>query len=197
MKKLIALLLILVMTLSFCACSDTEDEATAGENGQNAQGNAEATGDAADSTEPFDITTLSNYYQDLSEPQVVEGKVNYQIFQAWFEDSCLIMDIYFINGHDEPAYNFWFDEIEIYNGDKEVDGEVVIGGLISSANVGPVEIKEPIPGGAYQIVRLYLPADLEGYLDSLTMQVKDSYDWGYAEAPAEETTAAPETTAAG
>ena len=181
MKKLIALLLILTLTLSFCACSDTETDAEAGENGQSAGENAENAGEGEDTTEPFDITTLDNYYQDLSEPQIVEDKVTYQIFQAWFEEGALVMDIYFINGHDEPAYNFWLEEIEIYNGDKEVDGEVVIGGLISSANVGPVEIKEPIAGNAYQVVRMYLPADLEGYLDTLTMDVSDSYDWGYAE----------------
>ncbi len=175
MKKLIALLLFLTLTASLCACKNSKSSKDGSEQG-GAQ--AEQGGEGAeDSTEPFDITTLSNYYQDLSEPEVEEDKLSYKIFQAWYEDEALVLDIYFINGHTEPVTSVWFDELSIYNGDLEEEGELIQGGLISYACVGPVELEEPIPAGSYRIVKLYMPKDLEGYLVDLAMDVVDSYEW--------------------
>ena len=176
MKKLIALLLCLVVVLSLCACNKKDDGKNSDKNGtaQNSEAGSEG---SEESTEPFDITTLENYYQDLSEPQVVADRVSYQIFQAWYEEEALVLDIYFINGHDAPVTEVWFDELSIYNGDVEVDGEEVMGGLISYACVGPVEIEEPVPAGSYSIVRLYMPKDLEAHLVDLSMEVADSYEW--------------------
>lgn len=174
MKKLIALLLCFVMILSLCACKNKKDgkdneksEAQSQEGGENSE----------ETTEPFDITTLENYYQDLSEPQVEADKMSYKIFQAWYTDESLVLDIYFINGHPEPVTEVWFEELSIYNGDLEEDGEVVQGGLISYAMVGPLEMEKPVPAGSYSIVRLYMPKDLECQLVDLSMEVVDSYEW--------------------
>ena len=176
MKKLIALLLCLVLVLSLCACNKKDDSKDGNKDGSSQNGEAGGEG-SEDATEPFDITTLENYYQDLSEPQVVADHVTYQIFQAWYEEESLVLDIYFINGHPEPVTEVWFDELSIYNGDVEIDGEDTMGGLISYACVGPVEIEEPVPAGSYSIVRLYMPKDLEAYLVDLSMEVVDSYEW--------------------
>lgn len=175
MKKLIVLLLCLVLVLSLCACKDKDDSKNDGEQGgsQSQEGGEAGT----DTTEPFDITTLSNYYQDLSEPEIVADKLTYKIFQAWYEEEALVLELYFINGHPEPVTNVWFDELSIYNGDLEEDGEVIQGGLISYATIGPVDMEKPVPAGSYSIVRLYMPKDLEGRLVDLTMEVVDSYEW--------------------
>lgn len=174
MKKIIALLLCLVLVVSLCACKKTDDSKNSGDNGNQSQEGGEA---GEDSNEPFDITTLDNYYQDLSEPEVVEDKLTYKIFQAWYESESLVLDIYFINGHTEPVTEVWFDELSIYNGDAEIDGEEVQGGLISYACVGPVDLEEAIPAGSYRIVRMHMPKDMEGYLVNLNMDVVDSYLW--------------------
>ena len=175
MKKLNSLLLALALLLSLCACKGKKSDKEEGKNGDSqTQEGGEA---GQDSTEPFDITTLNNYYQDLSEPQVEADKMSYKIFQAWYTEDALALDIYFINGHSEPVTEVWFDELSIYNGDLEEDGEEIQGGMISYAMVGPVEIKEPVPAGGYSIVRLYMPKDLEGHLVDLSMEVTDSYLW--------------------
>lgn len=175
MKRLIALLLCIVLVLSLCACKGKDKS---GANGGNEEGKSQEGGAAAeDSTEPFDITTLENYYQDLSEPQVEADKMTYKIFQAWYTEESLVLDIYFINGHTEPVTEVWFDDLSIYNGDYETDGEVTQGGLISYAMVGPVEMEEAVPAGSYSVVRLYMPKDLEGPLVDLSMEVADSYEW--------------------
>ena len=176
MKKLIALLLCLVMVLSLCACGKKGDSKNEDNNGSASQEGANGEG-SQEATEPFDITTLENYYQDLSEPQIVADCVTYQIFQAWYEEDSLVLDLYFINGHDAPVTEVWFDELSIYNGDVEEDGEEIMGGLISYACVGPVEMKEPVPAGSYSIVRMYMPKDLEAHLIDLSMEVADSYEW--------------------
>jgi len=177
MKKLIALLLCFVLVLSLAACKNKDKEKDGGKNGDSqTQEGGEATDET---TAPFDITTLENYYQDLSEPEVVADKLTYKIFQAWYEEESLVLDIYFINGHTEPVTSVWFDELSIYNGDlnEEDAGEFIQGGLISYACVGPVELEEPIPAGSYRIVKLYMPKDLEGYLVDLSMEIVDSYEW--------------------
>ena len=176
MKKLIALLLCFVFVASMCACGKKNDSKNNGKDDSSQAGEAGGEG-SQESTEPIDITTLENYYQDLSEPEVVADKMSYKIFQAWYEEESLVLDLYFINGHTEPVTEVWFDELSIYNGDVEQDGEEFTGGLISYACIGPLEIKEPIPAGSYSIVRLYMPKDLEGYLVDLSMEVNDSYEW--------------------
>ena len=174
MKKLIALLLCLTIVLAFSACKNKGEDKNGGNNGDSQTQQGE---EGQQSTEPFDITTLSNYYQDLSEPVVEENKLTYKIFQAWYEEEALVLDIYFINGHTEPVTSVWFDELSIYNGDVEEDGELTQGGLISSAAVGPIEIEEPVPAGSYSVVRMYMPKDLEGALVDLSMEASDSYEW--------------------
>lgn len=177
MKKLIALLLCLTLAVSLCACKDKKDGKNSDKNGEaQSQEGGEGT---EETTEPFDITTLENYYQDLSEPEVVADKLTYKIFQAWYDENSLVLEIYFINGHTEPVTSVWFDELSIYNGDlnEEDAGEFIQGGLISYACVGPVELEEPIPAGSYRIVKLYMPKDLEGYLVDLSMEIVDSYEW--------------------
>lgn len=175
MKKLIALLLCLVLVLSLCACKNKKDGNNGGSNnGAQTQEGGES---AEDSTEPFDITTLENYYQDLSEPEVVADKLTYKIFQAWYDENSLVLDIYFINGHPDPVTEVWFDELSIYNGDLEEDGELIQGGLISYACVGPVEMEQPVPAGSYSIVQMRMPMDLESHLIDLSLEAIDSYIW--------------------
>lgn len=202
MKKIIALLLVLALTLSLCACAkkvatdnlltatDANGNPITGENagnngGENAQDSTNADGGAdQEGDEPFDITQLTNYYQDLSEPQFVEDQLTFQIFQAWYEEGDLYMDIYFINGHAEPVYDVWFDEIGIFNGDMEEDGELVQGGLIAFETMGPVGLEEPIEGNTYKIVTLRFRADIESHLVDLSLDIhpeKYSYEWGFAE----------------
>ena len=176
MKKLIALLLCLVLAASLCACKNTKSD----NEGSNAENNgAEQQGGTAaeENTEPVDITTLDNYYQDLSEPVVIPDKMNYQLFQAWRDEDLLVLQIYFINGHTGPVTEVWFEEFSVFNEDVEVDGELVQGGLNASANIGPVEIEKPIEPGTYELVKLYIPADVEADLSKLSLQITDSYIW--------------------
>lgn len=175
MKKLIALMLCLVLVLSLCACKDKDGNK---KDGKNSEGQSQEGGEnSEETTAPIDITTLDNYYQDLSEPQVEADKVTYKIFQAWYDENALVLDIYFINGHPEPVTEVWFEELSIYNGDLEEDGETEQGGMISYAMVGPVEMEKPVPAGGYSIVRMYMPKDVEGHLVDLSMEVVDSYEW--------------------
>lgn len=135
MKKLLVLLLVLSLTVTLlCSCKKADAE----------KGAAEEKSAAATQETTIDITTLGNYYQDLSAPEVTEGNVTYQPYQAWWEDGELVMQMYIINGMSDPIYDLFIEDLYAYTEE----------GQIAQISVGPLEM-EPIPAGEYVLETFY------------------------------------------
>lgn len=173
MKKTVALLLILVLTLStLCACKKQAAE----------DGTPQETSGAAEETTAFDITTTGNYYQDLSEPEFTEGVLTYKLYQAWWEEDALMMQVYFINGHDAPVTDLFIENFYVYNSSSTEDGEDYEGGLIASAQIGPLE-ENPIPieANSYRLITICLSGNSLEYpnadLSTMSIDFTPDYSW--------------------
>ena len=137
MKKLLALLLVFAMCLTLlCACKtkDSKKESDSTEENEN-QATEETT---------IDVTTLVNYYQDLTAPEVTEGNVTYKVYQAWWQEDMLVAQIYIINGMSAPIYDLFIEEMCVYNEE----------GQIAQSSIGPLEL-DPIPAGEYILETFY------------------------------------------
>lgn len=128
MKKLIAMLLVFSLCFTvLCACK--KDGAQDG-------GAAENNSTAAEET-TIDITTLENYYQDLTPPEVVDGAVTHKLYQAWWDEGELIIQLYIINGMDAPIYDLFIEEMFVYNEEGQI-AQAALGPL----GIDPIEPKE-------------------------------------------------------
>ena len=136
MKKTLALLLVLSLTVTLlCSCKKADEEKGTDENNSTTSATQETT---------IDITTLGNYYQDLTPPEITEGNVTHKLYQAWWEDSELVVQMYIINGMNDPIYDLFIEDLYAYTEE----------GQIAQISVGPLEL-EPIPAGEYYLETFY------------------------------------------
>lgn len=136
MKKLIAIALVLSLCFALCACKNGDSK-----NGGNNEGNSD---NATVEETTIDITTLVNYYQDLTAPEVVEGQVTYKLYQGWWEEGELVVQMYIINGMSAPIYDLFIEEYSAYTEEGQI-GQIAI---------GPLGL-DPIPAGEYVLETFY------------------------------------------
>lgn len=136
MKKFIAITLVLSLCFALlCACKKDDSK--------NSGSAEEATTGAVEET-TIDITTLGNYYQDLTAPEVVAGQVTYKVYQAWWEEDELVVQMYIINGMDAPIEELFIEDYAAYTEE----------GQIAQITVGPLGL-DPIPAGEYVLETFY------------------------------------------
>lgn len=133
MKKFLAIALVIALCFTaLCACKSKD------ENGSD----NEADGATEETT--IDITATGNYYQDLTAPEVVEGQVTYKVYQAWWEEDELIVQMYIINGMSAPIYDLFIENCAAYTEE----------GQIAQVSIGPLGM-DPIPAGEYVLETFY------------------------------------------
>lgn len=136
MKKTLAFLLVLSLCFTLlCACKK--------ESGKSGNSDDSTTGAVEETT--VDVTTMDNYYQDLTPPEVVSGQVTHKVYQAWWnEEGELTIQMYIINGMDTPIYELFIEEYCVYTEE----------GQIAQINMGPLGM-DPIPAGEYVLETFY------------------------------------------
>lgn len=160
MKKLLAILLILSLAATML-CSCKKEEAQKGGSKEDASATTQDT--------TVDVDSLVNKYQNLDEPQVIEGTVTHQVYRAWWEGSELVMQIYIINGMADPIYDLFIEDMSVYNEE----------GLFARASIGPLGM-DPIPAGEYvlETFRFGCGVDLPD-ADLTTLSIKCTIDFTY------------------
>lgn len=123
MKKLFAVvtLLVMVLTLASCGRKEKTDETLSGGNTEN----------AGDIFQEEELVETGRFYNDTVDGRWSAEAISVVPKEVFWENGALVARCYVVNGFSKAAYNVHVEKVEIFNG----KGEAVAGGTFGAQNL--------------------------------------------------------------